>query len=75
MRDPVKSTLARGATTLANAMQNYGVGRYALVESIVGEKPHAVVIAATEDHPGMLRALLRVVRKYQPAPPPPEESR
>jgi uncharacterized protein HemY len=64
MRDPTKRSVQRGATTMLNAMQNYGHGRFAMVESLVGEKPHAAVVAATEENPALLRAILRLVKRH-----------
>lgn len=57
-------TMKRGAIAVLNAMQNGNERRFAAIDSVVGEKPHAAVIAATEEDPALLRAILRLVKKY-----------
>lgn len=64
--NPSQVLMQRGAVMISNAMQNGGGGRYALIDQIVGEPPHAVVFAATEEHPALLKALLRLVAKQWP---------
>jgi hypothetical protein len=69
MRDPVKAAMKRGGTTLLNAMTHGDQRMFAMEDSLVGEKPHAAMIAATDENPALLRAILRLIARHvRPAP-------
>jgi hypothetical protein len=60
-----KQTIQRGASTVLNTMEAYSHTRYALVISLE-RKPTAVLVAATSENPALLKALLRLVKKFKP---------
>ena len=65
-RDPFAVTIQRGATTVLTAMENGDHRKYAVAERLVGEPVHAVLIAATNECPALMRALLRLAKKHFP---------